>query len=396
MTQPKNKMRASLSALTAAALALPGIAKAEVQTDYLFSHYQESDLPGNRSASGQGSERYKVDTHLFRLAGTPIAADQVAQLDVTYEAMSGASPWWVQPGANGKPVQVMSGASISENRVAVDVSYGIPLAGLDWGLRAGYSSENDYKSVHGGVEVQYTPEHKMYTVSGGIGYSSDKLDPTDGGSAQYPTRISHASKNTVTGYGGVSWVLSAQTTAQVSMSLSRDSGFLSDPYKQAYIIAIASPVADSRPDGRQTFAVTGKLRHYIPSLGAALRADARYYHGDWSIESHTVDLSWDQTIGDTWRVTPGVRWYSQSQAFFYQPYYADFRTDGFASSDYRLSPYGAIAGRVDVRKVLGKWELGGGVEYYDASANYAIKNVGIENPGLVQYWSANLRLSRRF
>ncbi len=395
MTPPK-KTRASLSALTAAAMALPGVAKAEVQTDYLFSHYQEGALPADRSASGKDVDRYKIDTQLFRLAATPFAADQVAQLDVTYEAMSGASPWWVQPDANGKPVQVMSGASIRERRVATDVSYGIPLAGIDWGLRAGYSTERDYTSLHGGVEAQFTPEDKMYTVSGGVGYSSDKLDPTDAGNPAYPTRISHASKKTITGYGGVSWVLDAQTTMQVSLSLSRDSGFLSDPYKQAYIVAISSPVADSRPDGRQTWAVTGKLRHYFPSLGAAIRADARYYHGDWSIESHTVDLAWDQTIGGSWRVTPGLRWYSQSQAFFYEPYYNNFRSDGFASSDYRLSPYGAIAGRVDVRKVIGKWELGGGVEYYDASGSYAIKKVGIENPGLVQYWTANLRLSWKF
>ena len=194
----------------------------------------------------------------------------------------------------------------------------------------------------------------------------------------------------------MSWVLDAQTTAQASVSVTRDSGFLSDPYKEAYVVAVASPVADSRPDSRLTWAVTGKLRHYFPSLGAALRADARYYHGDWSIESHTVDLSWDQMLGESWRVTPGVRWYSQTQALFYEPYNADFRSDGFASSDYRLSPYGAIAGRVDVRKLWGKLELGGGVEYYTASANYAIKNVGIANPGLVEYWTANLRLSWRF
>ena len=396
MTQQKKKVRASLSALTAAALALPGIAKAEVQTDYLFSHYQEGNLPADRSASGKDVARYKVDTQLFRLAGTPFAADQTAQLDVTFETMSGASPWWVQPDGTGKPVQVMSGASIRDHRVATDVSYGVPLVGIDWGLRAGYSTERDYTSVHGGVEAQFTAEDKMYTVSAGLGYSSDKLDPTDGGTALYPTRISHASKKTVTAYGGVSWVLDAQTTAQVSLSASRDSGFLSDPYKEAYIVATSSPIADSRPDSRQTWAITGKLRHYFAGLGGALRADARYYHGDWSIESHTVDLAWDQTIGDSWRVTPGLRWYSQSQAFFYNPYCGDVRSDGYASSDYRLSPYGAISGRVDVRKTIGKWELGGGAEYYDSSGNYAIKKVGIVNPGLVEYWTANLRLSYRF
>ena len=396
MTQNKKNTRASLSALTAAALALPGVARAEVQTDYFYSHYQEGDLAADRSASGKSQERYHVDTQMFRLAGTPFAAEQVAQLDVTYETMSGASPWWVQPDANGKPVQVMSGASIRDHRVDTELSYGLPLGGLDWGFRAGYSAERDYKALHTGVETQFTPEDKMYTLSGGVGYSSDKVEPTDGGSALYPTRIRSDNRKALTAYGGISWVLDAQTTMQTAVSYSRESGFLSDPYKEAFIVSIASPVADSRPDGRQSWAFTAKLRHYFVSLDAALHADVRYYHDDWRVESHTVELTWDQTIGDGWRVSPGVRWYSQSQTFFYQPYYNDFRGDGFASSDYRLSPYGAISGRVDVRKTLGQWQLGGGVEYYDASGNYAIRRVGTENPGLLQYWSANLRVSWKF
>jgi hypothetical protein len=385
-------MRASLSALTAAALALPGIAKADLQTDYLYSHYQEGDLPADRSASGKDSERYKVDTQLFRLAA-PIA-DHVGQLDLTYETMSGASPWWVQPDASGKPVQVMSGASIHDRRLAADASYGLPLGGLDWGFRLGYSQERDYKALHGGVETQFTPEDKSYTLSGGVGYSADRVEPTDAG--PHPTRIHEAGKNELTAYGGVSWVVGPQTTVQTALSYGRDSGFLSDPYKEAYIVAAADTVADSRPDGHQSWAATAKLRHYVDSLGAALHLDYRYYHDDWSITSHTLELAWDQTLGESWRVSPGVRWYSQSQAFFYSPYYDNFRSDGFASSDYRLSPYGALSGRIDVRKALGAWELGGGFEYYDASCHYALKKVDVENPGLLQYWTLNLRLGRRF
>lgn len=394
MTQNTTKKAATLSALTAAALALPGIARAEIQTDYLFSHYHEGDLAADRSASGKSVERYTVDTHLFRLA-TPVA-DHVAQLDLTYESMSGASPWWVQPDANGKPVQVMSGASIRDHRVAGEASYGLPLGGIDWGFRMGYSTERDYNALHGGVEAQFTPDNKDYTLSGGIGYSADRLEPTGAGDPRYPTRIHSASKNALTAYGGVSWVVGPQTTVQTALSYSRDSGFLSDPYKQAFIVSAANTVADSRPDGRQSWALSGKLRHYVGSLGGALRADYRYYHDDWKVTAHTLELGWDQTLGETWRVSPALRWYSQSQAFFYAPYYNDFRADGFASSDYRLSPFGALSGRVDVRKVLGDWELGGGVEYYDASGHYALKKVDVENPGLLQYWTVSLRLGYRF
>ncbi|TXH03166.1 MAG: DUF3570 domain-containing protein [Nevskiaceae bacterium] len=386
--------RASLSALTAAALALPGLARAELQTDYLYSHYQEGDLPADRSASGKSSERYTVDSHLFRLAA-PVA-DNVAQLDLTYETMSGASPWWVQPDANGKPVQVMSGASISDHRIDGELSYGLPLGGVDWGLRLGYSAERDYRALHSGVEAQYTPETKDFTLSGGIGYSADRVEPTDGGSAKYPTRIVSANRKGLTAYGGVSWVLRPQTTVQTSLSYARDSGFLSDPYKEAYVVAAAGTVADSRPDGRQSWALSGKLRHYVSRMGLALRVDYRLYHDDWRTTSHTLELGVDKTLGETWRVSPSLRWYSQSQAYYYAPYYNGFRSDGFASSDYRLSPYGALSGRVDVRKALGEWELGGGVEYYDASGHYALKKVEMENPGLLSYWIVNLRLGYRF
>lgn len=99
----------------------------------------------------------------------------------------------------------------------------------------------------------------------------------------------------------------------------------------------------------------------------------------------------------SWRLSPGVRWYSQSQAEFYAPYYQSLRDDGRASSDYRLSPYGAISLRVDLRRALGHdWELGVGAEWYEASADYAIGSVKLENPALVEYWILSARLGKRF
>lgn len=47
-------------------------------------------------------------------------------------------------------------------------------------------------------------------------------------------------------------------------------------------------------------------------------------------------------------------------SLFYGPFYANPRSDGYASSDYRLSPYGAISLRVDLREAPGSWELGDG------------------------------------
>lgn len=382
----------SLSALTAAALALPGVAAAQVQADALYSHYREADVPGSRTATGRDAERYQIDTLLVRVA-TPVG-DHALAGNLTVETMSGASPWWVQPDANGKPVQVMSGASIREERVDAQLTYGLPLAGLDWNVSAGYSSEDDYSAVNGGLEAEYTPQAGQYTVSGGLGYSYDQLEPTRGASST--DVIDEADKDSVSAYAGVSFILDAQTTLQTALSYGLHDGYLSDPYKRAFITATAETVRDNRPGERQLWSLSARLRHYFGSTGAALHADYRYYADDWEIEAHTLELAWHQTLAESWRVTPALRWHSQSQAFFYAPFYANVRSDGHASSDYRLSPYGALSVRVDLRKALGDWELGGGVEWYDADADYAIESVNVENPGLVEYLLLNLRLGRRF
>lgn len=385
-------MSPPLSALTAAALALPGVAAAEIQTDALYSHYREADLSAGNAASGESSERYSIDSLLLRVAA-PLGEHALTG-NATIETMSGASPWWVQPGADGKPVQVMSGASIREERVDVQATYGLPFAGLDWAVSAGYSTEDDYEAINGGLEAEYRPQAGQYTVSGGIGYSYDQLDPTVGASSQ--TVIDEADKDSFSAYGGVTFVVDAQTTLQTALSLGLHDGYLSDPYKRAWITSITNTVPDSRPGDRQLWSLSARLRHYFSGIGAALHADYRYYYDDWEIEAHTLELAWNQILADTWRVTPALRWYSQSQADFYAPFYANPRSDGYASSDYRLSPYGAISLRVDLRKALGSWELGGGVEWYDADADYAIESVKVENPGLVEYLALNLRLGKRF
>ncbi|MDP3858665.1 MAG: DUF3570 domain-containing protein [Stagnimonas sp.] len=394
-----NKTSAALAALTQAALAIPGIAAADgatVQTDYLYSHYDEAKLAAGHSASGESESRYQIDSHLFRLSTA--LDDNNLGLDLTYETLSGASPWFILPDANGKPVQVMSGASIKEQRIDVQGSWNRPLSslldGLDASATLGYSSEDDYRALSGGAELGYTPATGALTYTGGFSYSSDEIEPTRGASS--PNVIASADKRTLSLYGGVAWVLGPDTVLQGSLSYLNNDGYLSDPYKLAYLTDSAGTTADERPDGRIAWALTGRLRQFVPQLDGALHLDYRWYHDDWKIESHTVDLAWYQTLPGDWQLTPSLRWYSQSQAFFYAPYYGSERNDGFASSDYRLSPFGALSGRLALSKRFGGWLLGAGVEHYQAKASYALGEVELENPGLVKFTSFDIRASWRF
>ncbi|HKK51414.1 MAG TPA: hypothetical protein VKA74_07495, partial [Myxococcota bacterium] len=109
----------TLTALTSSALALPGIAgsaRADAPIEQAtgsaaFSYYKEDNLsPGKFLDDGSGSrERYEVFTGQMRF-DIPTSERTDIGIDLLYEEMSGASPWFVQSGPSGEALQVMSGA----------------------------------------------------------------------------------------------------------------------------------------------------------------------------------------------------------------------------------------------------------------------------------------------
>lgn len=381
----------ALSALPAAAATVA----AEPSVDYLYSRYQEADVEAGKTASGRDEERYVIDSHRFRL-NLPASERDTVGLNLTYETMSGASPWYVLPDAQGKPVQVMSGASIREERLALQGDWRHELSRLNsLRLSAGYSDEDDYQSLQAGLEAAWASASQMQVFTLGAGYSADTVEPTDGGSATYPTRIVEADKDTITAFASLEEILGPRTRLQVALSGLWQDGFLSDPYKLAYVAATTSTLADSRPDTRQGGAVSLMLRHSLGLPGLAAQADYRYYQDDWDIQAHSLALGLLRSQGH-WQWAATLRWYSQSQAGFYAPFYTTARSDGLASSDYRLSPFGALSVGLDVKRLIGPWTLGAGLGWYEASEDYALDQVEVANPGLVSWLNGHVRVSRSY
>lgn len=399
MSKDKKATSPALLALSAAAAALPGYsgevqAWAEEQADagYRYSHYQEASLPASATNGGSG-ERYQVDSHQFHLL-YPYGEAWDFNADLMLETMSGASPWYVAPGSGGQAIQVLSGASIQDRRAVLQ---GRARQHLEQGRRAlslGISKEDDYLAYSGGAEAEWDFNQRRNTLSVGLGYSYDQLKPTDGGSARFPTRIAKADKDSFTAYAGLSQVLTPQTVAQLGLSYSYSDGYLSDPYKLAYVDANLLP--DSRPPDRNQWALTGRLRHYIRSLQAALHVDARYYADNWGVAADSLEVAWVQKLPADWRLTPSLRWYQQGHANFYRPYYNTTREDGFYSSDYRLSAYGALSGRVAAEKSWRGFSFAAAVEAYESDGDLALRSVSDESPGLVDFLVVSAAVSYRW
>lgn len=390
----------ALTALMSAAMALPAFAGSaaarapvtEVQLDYRFSAYQEAPLPASRSATGTSVDRYEVESHLLDIRAPLPITNADLSVSLQHETMTGATPWYVMPDADGEPVQIMSGASlIHEQRN--DLLTKLNFLGSDSriSVSAGYSEENDYESINAGLEGSLGLNQGLTTLEAGIGYNDNTIEPID---AQKFQRANEYHSDSVTMFVGFSQVLNRRTTFQTSVSLTEASGFLSDPYKWVYVNNTLKP--DSRPRRRRKGTLLVRLRRFVSSLKAALHLDYRYYSDDWGIRAHTLTISWYQSLPGGWQISPTLRYYSQSQANFYAPYFAEVPENFLYSSDYRLSPFGAVSGRIRIHKRFGALMLGLSYQVYESDAALALGQVSVANPGLVDFESYGATIQYRF
>ena len=189
-------------------------------------------------------------------------------------------------------------------------------------------------------------------------------------------------------------ILNKTTMVQFGFGYIDKSGFLSDPYKVVFVEG--QLIGDNRPDGRTAKTFFSRLRFFSEVANGALHLDYRYYTDNWEIDSHTIDLAWYQNIADDWQLIPSVRLYSQTSSFFYENFYESVRVDGFHSTDYRLSEYGAVTYGLKLEKQLNDWTFNILAEKYHSSGNLGFADADVENPALLDFTLLSFGLNYKF
>lgn len=382
----------SLSLLLAASAALTGhnAARAdetasEQYAGYRFNIYGEDAL----SAPSLGDpRRYEVYSQQF-LLNTPVGDRNTLSVNATHEVMSGSSPWYVIPGPDNRPIQVLSGATIRDHRSAATVALTHDAGGNDTRtFSASYSQERDYHSTALGAE-RTLPLSSALTLGFGGSFSHDRIEPF---AAMLYGRIRRAEKNTASVFASLSLVLDRVSVVESGIQIDYQSGYLSDPYKLVYVGDTLDP--DTRPHRRGEVAWLVRYRRAVNDSGA-LHLDTRLAANSWGQRSLTLEASWYRSLRDGWQLVPGVRYYSQSRARFYAPFFAAAAGPDF-SSDYRLGAFGAAAANLNLRKRIGHWEFSVGAERYHASTGYAIGGADSADPAVVSYTRAFAGLDYHF
>ncbi len=387
MAQAKKKNKALL-ALTSSALLLPGLspithavdAPSTTTVGYRYTDYGEEDLPADQ-VFGSVIDRYQIDVQQFSLV-TPIGDQWGVAANLQNETLSGASPWFSEQNSAGELKQVMSGASIREERTDISVTTTRYHADHALGVTMSYSDEDDYESMSLGLDGEKELNNKLTTIGAGVSYADDTLEPTQG---FVPTNTLKDHKHTVSTYISVSQIINPMSMLQAGLSVTQTRGYLTDPYKWK----------DSRPSSRDRYTLSAGYRYYLERMNAALHADYRYYWDDWDVQSHTLDFAWYQNLDERMQLVPMLRFYSQKEAEFFSNTLDD--TLSYRSTDYRLSTYGAYSFGMQVIARIEHWTFTFMGEKYKSNFAYGLSSEGEgESPGLLQYTRYTFGFDYRF
>ena len=281
------------------------------------------------------------------------------------DIVTGASPQLVS-NATGHPVQSVTGASINDRRTTGQVKVTRRIGDFSLSASRSHSNEEDYHSHAFGLEGRVDLDQRRTTLAVGYGRSNDRV-----GSSIDPTL--NEPRDTREYLAGVTQVLSPLAVVQSSVTVTHGRGWFNDPYKLTLTFYPDEPLpvlfADRRPDHRDTLAWLTRYRRHFPGADGTLRAEYRYYRDDWGIRAHTLEVAWQQDVGERWSVRPALRYYTQGAADFYAPV-VPRPAPAVLSSDQRLAAFGGLSPSLRVAVRLdGGLRIQGTVGYvHDASS----------------------------
>jgi hypothetical protein len=348
---------------------------------------QAQEEPGwdfNTSLLYYGEDEDRIqDLSVAILARRTFQDDRWMTLGLTVDGLTGASPngglqqntaqTFTQPSGNNTFTAAAGTLPIDDTfrdtRVAVNASWQQPLGRL-YSLNVGASASNEFDYLHLGVNAKISRDFnkRNTTVSAGLAFSSDTIDPVGGAPSPLTSmlnvgdlsnRLGEQDKDIVDIVLGVTQVVSRNLIVQANYSFSDSSGYLTDPYKIVAVVdgvtgdvvpnalptGISGPsheyVFESRPDSRTKHSFYNQAKYFMG--GKVLDASYRYMTDDWDIDSHTVDLRLRWPMNDKSYLEPHLRFYTQSEAEFYQVGVVDGSPlPAYASNDYRLGDFDAI------------------------------------------------------
>jgi hypothetical protein len=332
-----------LSKITASCIIASALLQAENYVSVEYLQYDESDSRVSVSAPSV-------------LVSYDIGTDYNIKADFVHDAVSGATPSWQTDSGSGASSRDDGGDYTYENQAFDEERNGGSVllttrfanrdelyTGID------FSRESDFDSKTVSVEyMHYTDKSHNRSVSAGLSYGYNEIL-----SYEYDTGSGASEKETASSINaeiGLNQVLDAKSSVKVAGFVVLDDGYLTNPHASVirdYNSEQRRQVTENRPDTRLGYGADIKYIRMVHDE-ISYQFGYRLYDDDWGITSHTINNDLYYKLNDKLTLGAGLRYYTQSEADFYNGSKDFFTDEEYASSDERLSDFDALTYRASV------------------------------------------------
>lgn len=299
-----------------------------VEIDFLSSYYEQD---GNNGAvtGGVGTEQL-TDFANIVVINIPLDSTRSVNLSAGLDIYSSASTDNIDSNK--------SSASSMDARSYANISYTKKQlkSGITYGARFGLSSEYDYTSVNGGLDIakEFNNGNTELSISGQAFFDNwETFYPQE---LRRTVSVPTTSRKSYNGQLTISQVINKRMQLSLSLEAIYMEGLLSTPFHRVYFSDQALPDIERLPSTRLKIPIALRF-NYKPLDNVVLRTYYRFYTDDFGIVGHTGSIEIPINLSDNWTIAPFYRFHTQSGADYFLPYAEHLSSDTFYTSDYDLS-----------------------------------------------------------
>lgn len=310
------------------------------EANLVTSYYKQN---GNNSAvtGGVGSEKLTDYSGSFDVKLTRwdrYERKHNFEIEIGIDHYTSASSDMVNP-------QSISSASHADTRIYPSLNWSMEnqKKGSTIGAGLSYSTEFDYQSVGINVRFGQKTKNRNGEFSASLQAFIDQLkyiipiELRPPGSSDddddYPTKT----RNSYSGSLSYSHIINQKLQIMFIADLIYQKGYLGLPFHRVYLNDNSVHI-ENLPDTRMKIPL-GFRANYFMGDKVILRTFYRYYHDDWGVNAHTINLETPVKITPFFSISPFYRFYSQSAVDFFEPYRVHTVADQYYTSNYDFARF---------------------------------------------------------
>lgn len=340
--------------------------KGRTKVKTVFNLYHQNSNDGAQVADNSGREEANVIEPMVFIEHQ-INEDTAINGRIVFDAWTAASDTKLDnyTGASGQPI-------MGQNRISVNLGARqekkVESNRLNYGFDLGFSSEYDYQSLNGSLNLSRSFAKDNFTIGASIQYYKDELSLFKDISNPTSATISEGlSRNIMAASITASQILTVQDLIQFDLTFAKSDGYLESTANTVNIAGVRQ--VEALPETRSRYSLSSKWVHGLTNL-SALNLSYRYYWDQWSVGAHTIRAAYlFDIVEDESFVELFGRYHSQSEVEYYRGSFANTRE--FMTSDSDMADFSSYEGGAFYESLQGD-KVVFGVELEDVTLSHSV------------------------